>query len=311
MTVNQFYFTLSLSMIVAVSFYLSGCTDPKPSLIPRDEFPKIDKGKAFALVKEIIAIGPRPSHSANAASTAQFILQKCKKFGYQPELDSWSEETVSGAKSFQNVYAQLNGDGNNFIILGSHYDTKVIPGVPDFIGANDSGSSTALVLEIMRTLHTLPQWNGPTIRFAFFDGEEALYSYTENDGLHGSKKMAKDLKESGDAAHCKAMILLDMIGDKDLTITISPDDSSSLTQHLFRIAKQQNKQDHFSFFLHGVMIDDHVPFKMIGIPSIDIIDFKYGPNNYYWHSNLDTIDKLSPDSLEIVGNIVLQLLCEL
>ncbi len=311
MKINHFYFKLRMSLIVIVIFFLSGCKNPKQPTIPPKEIPKVDKEKTFALIEEIIAIGPRPSDSTNAANTAQFIFQKCEKFGFQPEVDSWTEKTVDGDKSFQNVYAELKGDGENFIILGSHFDTKILPGISNFVGANDSGSSTALVLEIMRVLNELPQWTGPSIRFAFFDGEEAVHNYTENDGLHGSKKLAKDLKKSGEYLKCKAMILLDMIGDKDLTVTLSPDDSRPLTQHLLAIAEKQNKRSHFSFFLHGVMIDDHVPFKMIGIPAIDIIDFKYGPNNSYWHSNRDTIDKLSPESLEIVGNIVLQMLCEL
>ncbi len=302
--------TLNSFLLVTVLFLFSSCRNSQEHKNLSQTLPEIDKKNAFALIEEIVAIGPRPSHSQNAAHTANYIARKCEEFGYQPKLDTWIEKTADGTKTFRNVYTEVNGNGDKFIILGSHYDTKMIPSVPDFAGANDSGSSTALVLEIMRVLNKSP-WTGPTIRFAFFDGEEAIHSYTDNDGLHGSKKMAKDLKESGEYLNCKAMILLDMIGDADLTITLSPDDSNSLIQHVLRIAEQQNRRDYFSFFLHGVIIDDHVPFKLIGIPALNIIDFKYGPNNSYWHTSLDTIDKLSPDSLEIVGNIVLQLLFEL
>ncbi len=267
----------------------------------------VDPAKAFAMLEELVALGPRPSGSAGARKNAEYIAAKCKAFGYQPELDEWTEQTAHGPLTFRNVYAVLEGRGRSFVILGSHYDTKVVPGVPDFAGANDGASSTALLLEIMRTLKQ-QQWDGPSIRFAFFDGEECVTRYRENDGLHGSKRLAASLKKKNEVKRCAAMVLLDMIGDKDLKITISPNDDSKLIARVQKIAKEQKVEKHFGFFLKGSILDDHVPFKKLGIPAIDLIDFEFGPNNSYWHTSEDSLDKVCPGSLEIVGNLAIRLL---
>ena len=285
---------------------LCGCGDsPKPG-----GHYTVDKDNAFQLVKEIVSHGPRPSGSVGAARTAQFIKSKCNEYGYESTIEEWRENTPRGKLTFRNIYATLNGNGRSFIILGSHYDTKNMSLTPGFVGANDSASSTGLLLEIMRVLKTA-RWRGPTIRFAFFDGEEAIEAYAPGDGLHGSKKLASTLRDSGEDKRCKAMILLDMIGDKDLTITLSPDDDAVLIEKLLSAAEEQNVRQHFGFFLHGTIVDDHIPFRELDIPTLDIIDFDYGPNNSYWHTDLDTIDKLSPDSLKIIGNVTLALLAGL
>ena len=313
MCFNRFHLCKKLPGILAigvavVGISLLGCKGK--SAYPAGINTVIDKDNAFRIVTEIVMLGPRPSGSSNALKTADYLREKCIRFGYQPTVEEWNEETPFGKITFRNVYATLKGKGDKFIIVASHYDTKNLPSTSNFVGANDSASSTGLLLEIMRVLKE-KKWNGTTIRFAFFDGEEAQKSYAENDGLHGSKRLAKQLKESGDYNRCRAMILLDMVGDKDLTITMSPDDDKELTQLLFSVADRQKTRQYFGFFLHGTILDDHVPFKKLGIPALDIIDFNYGPNNYYWHTDLDTLDKLSPDSLEIIGNVTLGMLAEL
>ena len=295
-------------MLAVMEIALSGCGGRSASSTGLDYV--VDKDNAFQLVTEIAMLGPRPSGSDNAEKTAHYLKEKCIQYGYQPTMETWTEKASPGKLTFRNVYATLDGNGDKFVIVGSHYDTKNLPNTPNFVGANDSASSTGLLLEIMRVLKSFT-WDGISIRFAFFDGEEALQSYSEVDGLHGSKRLAKQIKESGDHKRCRAMILLDMVGDKDLTITISPDDDSKLIQLLFSVAERQKTRQYFGFFLHGTIIDDHVPFKKLGIPALDIIDFNYGPNNSYWHTDLDTLDKLSPNSLEIVGNVTLGMLAEL
>jgi len=305
---KRHFLTLNLKCtLLAYSLLFIGCSNSQTN--NKDLI--INKDSAFNFVKEIVELGPHPSGSENAKKCARFIYEKSKEFGYEPIIDEWEEITPSGTIGFRNIYSSLQGSSNEFIILASHYDTKKIPGAPNFVGANDGSSSTGLLLELMRVLKTVEKPTNPSVRFVFFDGEEAFVQYSDNDGLYGSKRYAKTLKESGENEKCKAMILLDMIGDSDLSITLSPNDNSDLVNRVFSIAKKQGKQDFFGFFLHGNILDDHVPFKKIGIPAIDIIDFKYGPNNSFWHTNQDTLDKISRESLATVGNVVLQLITEL
>lgn len=294
------------TLIAAGLFTITGCAGPEkaPATV------HIDKASAFRMVEEIVSIGPRPSGSAGARKTAQYLAAKCTEFGYDPIVDAWRADTPRGPVDFQNVYADLPGTESGMIIIGSHFDTKHIPASPSFQGANDSGSSTGLLLEIMRSLATAG-WRGPTLRFAFFDGEEAVVNYTDRDGLYGSRRMAAELHRDGKVDQCRAMILIDMIGDADLTITLSPNDDANLISLALEIADEQNVRKHIDFFLYGSIIDDHVPFKELGIPAIDFIDFSYGPNNAYWHTERDTLDKLSADSLEIVGNLIIALVARL
>ena len=274
--------------------------------------PDIDAANAFRLVSEICDIGPRPSGSDGAARTAQYIVDTATAYGYEPIQDTWTERTARGSVEFTNITVELRGSSDeSFIIIGTHFDTKILAGTAALIGANDGASSTGLVLELMRTLKKTPAAGRPTVRFAFFDGEEAYEQYSDSDGLHGSRRMARQLQESGRHRQCRAMILLDMVGDEDLTVTISPTDSRELRTKLFNIAERQGTRKHFGYFMKGSILDDHIPFSRLGIPALDIIDFKYGPNNSYWHTDQDTIDKLSTDSLGIVGNAVIALIWEL
>ena len=288
---------------------LSGGCGPTPAAAPP---PEIDAANAFRLVSEICDIGPRPSGSDGGARTARYIVDTATAYGYEPVQDTWTERTARGSVEFTNITAELRGSSDeSFIIIGTHFDTKILAGTAPFIGANDGASSTALVLELMRTLKETSAAGRPTVRFAFFDGEEAYKQYSDRDGLHGSRRMARQLQESGRFRQCRAMILLDMVGDKDLTVTISPNDSRELRTKLFDIAERQGTRKHFGYFMKGSILDDHIPFSRLGIPALDIIDFKYGPNNSYWHTDQDTIDKLSADSLAIVGNAVIVLIYEL
>ncbi len=290
-----------LGFMLAAGLAVAGCRSERKF---RDY--RVDGARAYKLVEEIVAIGPRPSGSSGAKRTVDYIAGKCREYGYEPRIDEWTETTDAGEITFRNVYADLDGRGRKFVVLGTHYDTKVLPDLPLFVGANDSGSSTGLVLEIMRLLKK-GDWDGPPVRFAFFDGEECLERYGEKDGLHGSKRMVRRLQQSNQVKRCRAMILLDMIGDKDLQITLPADDDEDLVQEVLAIAREQGVENHFRRHRNAV-IDDHVPFKRAGIPAVDLIDFEFGPNNTYWHTNADTLDKISEDSLRIVGNVTIRLL---
>ncbi len=287
----------------------AGCARVTPPM------PAVDGARAMERVRELVAIGPRASGTEGAARAAAWIEKSCRDLGCEPATDCWIGMTPDGPKTFRNIEAAIPGaPGKGFIILASHYDTKQIPGAPGFAGANDSGSSTGLLLELMRVLKPAPGAApaGPGIRFLFFDGEECLRAYGPDDGLHGSRRYARKLADSGEADACRAMILLDMVGDRDLRLSIPADTTPELADRLFRAADRGGLRDRAGFCTKcESLLDDHVPFQELGIPSIDLIDFDYGPDMAWWHTAADTLDKLSPDSLRITGTLALGLLAEL
>ena len=270
--------------------------------------PETDGGYAFRKVSEIYGIGPRPSGSEGAKKTAEFIKNEIIRYGLNPETDEWIEKTPSsGGTIFRNVTVVIPGKKTGFIIIGSHYDTKRIETVPEFSGANDGASSSGLLLSLIRTVKNNPAPPPLTLIFAFFDGEECVYQYDDGDGLHGSRRMTGKLKESGKSSACRAVIILDMIGDKDLNISIPSNSDAALADKIIRMAEARNLGKYFAKSTAAI-IDDHTPFHKMGIPAVDIIDFEYGENNRFWHTKADTIDKISPDSLKMAGDIVMALI---
>ena len=260
------------------------------------------------LVQELVNIGPRPAGSEGAKRTAHWIADQCRAMGYTTRIDEWTESTYSGPMTFRNVVAKTPGEDNTqWILLGSHFDTKYLPNIPEFEGANDSASSTALLLEIMRAIRGADIPGGTGLEFVFFDGEECRVAYGPRDGLHGSKHHARGIREAGRTDAYRAMVLLDMIGDRDLRLTLSGDTPSDLAKTTFRLAEKLGVRDRVGYYPHGAILDDHRPFQKIGIPSINLIDFQFGPDNAYWHTADDSLDKLSTDSLHTVGKLALHL----
>src|SRR3989338_508798 len=280
---------------------LTGCTPEK-----KDWYKSFDSDRALAHVEKQVALGPRPSGSAELAKAADQIeagLRNCGLKVHRSEFEVCG--TPRGTVKFRNVIAATGSwpPTNDVILLASHYDTKWLPDIR-FIGANDAGSSTGCLLEIARVLSTVR--SGRDFAFVFFDGEEAMNDYTDKDGLYGSRRLAADLKAGGLLVHVRAVILLDMIGDKDLKIAI-PTGDPALTQAIFEASEALGWRDHLGL-MEAPLLDDHHPFQVEGVPCIDLIDFDDGPANSYWHTNRDTIDKISPKSLEIVGKTVLKML---
>lgn len=297
---------LALFMLLAGG---GGCRPAREAVAPA---PRVYGDSALEVVTRFVELGPRISGTAGAAQAAEWIRQACLERGYDTaRIDEWTEETVAGEVTFRNVVAVRKGDPKRRLIVGSHYDTKYLPDIPDFVGANDSGSSTGLLLEMMRVMADVPVPRNATIEFMFFDGEECRVRYGPRDGLHGSRRIARKIRERGDVDTYIAMILLDMVGDADLRITLPLDTDKTLATAIFQIAREQGVRDAFGYFLHGTILDDHVPFMEIGIPSVNMIDFEYGPANRYWHTAEDTLDKLSAASLRTVGDVALELVWRL
>lgn len=268
----------------------------------------LDGRKAMDEVLKLLAIGPRSSGSQGAELAAKHIAGRLKDAGIEPIIDEFRDKTPEGEKTFRNVMGEVKGSLDSVVILLSHYDTK--SGIStNFTGANDSGSSTGLLLELARILKQ-SQPCGATILIAFLDGEECLKEYSPSDGLHGSRRLARTLIQNARAAKVTAVILVDMIGDAGLNIGIPRNSSRHLTSILFDAAKEENTRLNFSMN-ENYILDDHVPFMQAGMAAIDIIDFDYGSGpgkNDYWHTTQDTIDKISSDSLQIVGRVVIRML---
>jgi glutaminyl-peptide cyclotransferase len=285
--------------MTAILLLLCSCRE-KNTVIP-----EVDGTYAFKKVSEIYEIGPRPSGSEGARKTADFIRGEIIKSGLSPETDEWIEKTPSDAGAvFRNITVVIPGEKTDFIIIGSHYDTKKIETVPEFSGANDGASSSGLLLALIQAAKNNIVPPPLTLKFAFLDGEECVYQYNDNDGLFGSRRMATKLQAQGKPSSCKAVIVLDMIGDRDLKISIPANSDAGLADKIIKTALAMNFGKYFSKSNISI-IDDHTPFHKSGTPAAVIIDFEYGENNRFWHTKADTIDKISPESLKIAGDVVL------
>ncbi|MDZ8120478.1 M28 family metallopeptidase [Pontiella agarivorans] len=292
------------ALCTAAVIFLSGCDTEKTSAA---DLPAFDGQKAYAEVEALVQFSPRDAGTSGGWKAAKHIFQRLENFGIDAEMDEFTDITPEGEKTMINVIGMIPGKQKEWIILGSHFDT--MPGIDNFQGANDSGSSTGVLLELARMIQTSKVQPDIGLIFAFFDGEEGISDYIPGDGLHGSRHMARQLVQRGDHLKIRAMILLDMVGDHDLKFTLPYNSSRDLVQETFKAAHTLGCRDRFTLS-RSIITDDHVPFLDIGIPAIDLIDFKFGSEpglNDLWHTEADNLQNISAESLEITGNITLQL----
>jgi glutaminyl-peptide cyclotransferase len=290
--------SLSRALCLATSAILSlqSCSFPRARL-----WENFSGEKAFAHVQHLVDLGPRPAGSEALEKSRLYIIEQLKSSGWIVTRSEFSDQTPRGKMKFVNLIARFGTNEKKEpaqFLLCSHYDTKTFETIR-FVGANDGGSSTGLLIEMGRVLAM-----GPTlaskIELLFFDGEEAFENFTATDGLYGSRHFAEKLRESGKATSVRGGILFDMIGDKSLNITLPPDSPVDLTRNIFAAADALGQRAHFTY-LDGGIGDDHTPLNQVGIPVIDLIDFDFPP----WHTAEDTLDKISAESLEIVGRVAL------
>ncbi|HTU44343.1 MAG TPA: M28 family peptidase [Bryobacteraceae bacterium] len=268
---------------------------------------------ALQLTHRATAFGERPSGSEAIQRLREWIVSECKATGGQVSLDSFTGQTPSGPVPMANIMVKFPGNSGKAVVVTGHYDTKRIPMV-HFVGANDAGSSTGFLIEFARAVSTIR--HPDDIYVVFFDGEEAVVNWTETDSLYGSRHLAAKWASDGTLARIKALINVDMIGDKDLDLSDDEYSSQSLRQAVWKIADQLGDTKYFRHDPGGVE-DDHKPFVDAGVNAIDIIDLDYGPrsqeapNGAYWHTAQDTMDKLSAHSFQVVGDVVLDLVKQL
>lgn len=261
--------------------------------------------KALAHVQALVDLGPRPAGSAAIKQARAYLRRELESDGWKVTEQAFTDETPRGKVAFVNLIATFAGaraKASRFLLC-SHYDTKSFDSIR-FVGANDGGSSTGALLELARVLHSHPQL-AARVELVFFDGEEAYERFTATDGLYGSRYFARQLAELKNASAYRGGILWDMMGDRDLKITLPPDSPAELARGIFAAADALEVRNHFTYF-HDEVLDDHSPLNAAGIPTIDLIDFDYPP----WHTSEDTMDKLSAESLQTVGRVTLYFLAK-
>ena len=264
---------------------------------------------ALERVRRLCELGSRDALTPGAEAAAKWIAAELSAIGLLSDTDTFDDPAPDGAsRIFRNVTATVPGTGKGHVLILSHYDTK--SGISDhFIGANDGGSSTGLLLELAAYFARNPAV--PSVTFAFLDGEECRRAYSETDGLHGSRHLARKMRKMGQGAD--AVILLDMVGDSDLRLTLPRNGAAHLKTAFLDAAATQGLRSKVGLLSYD-MVDDHQPFLDAGFPAIDIIDFEYGSTpglRNYWHTDADTVDKLSAESLRVTGAIVIQLISDL
>ena len=279
---------------------------------PASQTGGFDGQRAYEHVATLVAFGPHPPASDAIHRVQNYIRSQLKNFGCATDLDDFNAQTPIGTLPMENIIAKAPGTGQGIILLLTHYDTLRLD---NFEGAEDSGSSTGLMLEMARVLCARPKQKN-AVWIAFLDGEEAQVvtngeaQWTDADSVYGSRELAARLAVSSDLKRIKAVILADMIGQKNLRILRDSDSPKWLTDIIWRTAARLGHQDVFVSQETSTQ-DDHLPFVHRGVPAIDIIDLLDYENLGYWHTPQDTLDKVSPRSLAIVGHVILESVNEL
>lgn len=264
---------------------------------------QISGTSAFEFTKHAVDFGPRPSGTPANLALQKYILAQLKSCRCEVTEDTFTATTPRGAVAMNNIIAKFPGKARPgaptaAIAITGHFDTKYYPG-RKFVGASDGGSSTGMLLELARVLTGEPRTDD--IYLVFFDGEEAVGDWTETDSVYGSRHIADRWRRDGTLVRLKGLINLDMIGDKNLNIRQETNSTPFLRKLFWTTAAELGYQAYFPNEAIATE-DDHIPFLKMGAPAIDIIDFDYPP----WHTDNDTMDKLSAKSLEIIGTVTLE-----
>jgi glutaminyl-peptide cyclotransferase len=277
----------------AVSANVKVATDaPTPELTGG-----FDGNKAFAHVVKQVGFGPRPSGSQAILRTQEYIESELKSYGCSVDADIFNADTPVGRLPMKNFIVKIPGEKTGIILLGTHYDTKRLD---NFVGADDAGSSTALMLELA---HLLCKQRGHyAVWIAFFDGEEAVNrEWHDPDNCYGSRQMAAQLAISGDLPRVRAFLLADIVGSKALRFRRESNSSKTLTDVIWNTAAKLGYQNIF-VNEDSAIEDDHQSFLKRGVSSVDVIDLEIP----YWHTPQDTLDKISGKSLAITGHVFLE-----
>jgi Zn-dependent M28 family amino/carboxypeptidase len=279
----------AISALAAV-IALSACLDAQSG-------PRFDGQKAYEHVRAMVALGPRPAGSAALGKTRDYIKKELSSAGLKVEEQAFEASTPAGPIRMVNLRAMVGPSNAKRIIVAGHYDTKLFKNVR-FVGANDGGSSAALLIELGRALAGAPL--ATPIELLFLDGEEAVRTeWQDPDNRYGSRFYVNAARKDGTLGNIQALVLVDMIGDRDLRIKREAQSTAWLTDVIWSVAAGLGRPQFVNE--ETEVIDDHLIFLEAGVPAVDLIDFEYPA----WHTPADTLDKVSAASLQVVGDVVL------
>ena len=276
---------------------------------------KISGAATYALTKELLAIAPKRFYGSPGHKAAENFIES----HFAPEqkdnrltVDEFTASTPAGLQTLRNIIVKFPGKKDGIIVLGSHYETNYPLKDINFVGANDGACTSALLIEMGEYFRAHPP-QGYSIYIVFFDGEEAVKSWSETDSLYGSRHLAAKWSQDGTIGHIKGFLLADMIGDKNLDIDLDANSTPAMVEMLKAAARNTG---HINVISKDStpMEDDTVPFEKRGVPTLDIIDYDYGPMNEqtgdhaYHHTVQDTMDKISPQSLQASADIFMELI---
>jgi glutaminyl-peptide cyclotransferase len=304
-----------LAVLCAVACNKQSAPQPSPqSAAPSSALPSASTGgfdgaRAFEHVRHLVELGPRPPASDAIRQAQTYIVTQLKNYGCQVEEHDFHGSSVLGELSMKNIIAKIPGPDPGIVFYATHYDTVRIP---NFVGADDGGSGTAIMLELARVLCT--QKSALNVWIVFFDGEEAQGNWADNNSVqwtadnstYGSREMAASMALTGDLKRLKAMILADMIGPSNLKIKRDTNSTLWLVDLIWDTAAHLGYANIFINDPYPISGDDHLSFIRRGVPACDIIDFDI--LNTYWHTSEDTLEKIDPRSLAIVGHVFVETL---
>jgi glutaminyl-peptide cyclotransferase len=280
---------------------------------PGDEAPPPDKtggfdGKrAYDQVAKQVSFGPRPPGSPAIVALQEYLITELKSYGCAVDTDSFSADTPVGRVPMKNILVKIPGEKPGIILLGTHYDTKKMD---NFVGADDAGSSTGVMLEIARLLCKQPP-EKYAVWIAFFDAEEAFNTeWKDPDNTYGSRQMAAQLAQSGDLKNVKAFLLADLVGGRNSHFRRDPESTKWVVDLVWEVAARLGYSNVFLAESGGPGGDDHLSFTKRNVPSVDIIDLDLNEVPY-WHTTKDTLGNISPKTLAITGHTILESIKEL
>lgn len=313
--------TVLLMVLLMACASISGKTQDKAKAAPAGTAagrnaarPAFDGGRAYGYLRQVVAFGPRPPGSAALEQTRQYIKRELKAIGVDVVEQAFDAETPLGRFRMVNLIARIPGASADRVIFAGHYDTKLFRPTDrgadgrrayPFVGANDAGSSTAFLIEWARVLKG--RQNRFTSEILFLDGEESLRSEWEDpDNRYGSRHYVRTATADGSIRQVRAMVLVDMIADRDLVMKREAESTRWMTDAIWTAARRLG---HGRIFVEEetTVLDDHMMFLQAGVPAVDLIDLDYAA----WHTADDTLDKVSVRSIQIVGDVLLEALPEI
>jgi glutaminyl-peptide cyclotransferase len=283
---------------LTASLVVSACLTTQPQTAPA-----FDGDRAFEHLRRIVAIGPRPAGSPGAAETRAYISRAIQALGLPVVAQAFDARTPLGTIPMVNLRVTIPGrvDGPR-LLIGGHYDTKLFEDIV-FVGANDGGSSTAFLIELARVLAGRPEGErGLPIEIVFFDGEEAVVEWEGDDNTYGSRYYVQAARRERTLGDIGALVLVDMIADRDLRILRESYSTPWLTDIIWSHARTLGRPEFVDD--STAVLDDHIPFLQAGVPAVNIIDMDYPA----WHTAADTLDQVSARSLQVVGDVLMSAL---